>query len=121
MGFNLGFKGLNSTAFLLDFNILLYCSSFHVEYYIKTRHEGNAMFRITFLAKTLHKTRYRELINEICTLFDKRYQKFQIPRILKSTNILFSRTQNVYFSDLGSSEWGLGGFNALILPLPMSL
>jgi len=61
-----------------------------------------------FLAKTLHKTWYRELIYEKCTLFDKRCQKFLIPRILKSENILFSRNQNVYFSDLGSSEWGWG-------------
>jgi hypothetical protein len=66
------------------------------------------MFRITFLAKTLHKAWYRELINETCTLFDKRCQKFLIPRIPNSENILFSRTQNVYFSDLGGSEWGWG-------------
>jgi hypothetical protein len=93
--------------FLLDFNKLLYCSSFHAEYYTKIRHEDNSMFRIMFLAKTLHKTLYRKLINETCTLFDKRCQKF-IPRILKSENILFPRTQNVYFSDLGASEWGWG-------------
>jgi len=79
------------------------------------------MFRITFLAKTLHKTWYRELTNVTCTYLTKDVRSFRFPEFLSQKT--FSRTHNVYFSDLGGSEWGLGvgGLIALILLLPMSL
>lgn len=80
------------------------------------------MFRIMFLAKTLHKTWNREIINETCTL-TKDVGSFRFPEFLGQKIFYFQELKMYILVILAAQNgvWGVGGLIALILPLPMSL